>query len=125
MPRLVQSVFCWVCGEAFPLPYKQSPDRVRYCPGCRPAVRRATTDRHHAMRESNSIDLDRAHRWTRQVQERTAAKATQRHAPWTERDDLVVIALASMPIEETCDLLGRSLLSVQQRRWKLRRRGKL
>jgi transposase len=52
----------------------------------------------------------------------TLQAATNRDAPWTEKEDIVLMELTDSPAHELALILGRTLWAVRHRRSRLRKR---
>ncbi len=75
--------------------------------------------------EERRDHLARANAYLAEHQETTQARATQRHARWTEEEDAVLIARQAEPAPVLAAELERTLRGVYRRRDQLRAKGLL
>jgi len=104
-------------------------ERRAYHPACRPVavqvIRRVRErERWEALPvEERRDSFARAHAYIEEHQQTTQATATQRHAPWTDAEDAVLIARPDAPAHVLATELRRTLHGVYRRRERLRARG--
>jgi hypothetical protein len=115
----VQYRTCRHCGEL--LTIRNSHAKMAYHDACRPEARAAIQRVLDAQRPVTAEKLKRAHEWSRTVQAETKRQATQHMRRWSRDDDDILVKLLDHPITETCEVLGRSLHAVQNRRQVLKR----
>jgi hypothetical protein len=120
----------WVCRVRYDTcPYCQRPVTVRirsaqhaYHPECKPLAKLARQRERDADESRARDNVDRIRQWWVDKQEETRQKADQGGTLWTEEEDKLLLSMLDRPMEETCDLLHRSISAVNHRRRRLKLR---
>ena len=121
---------CLHCGVPFTRRGHRD-SRRDYHAQCRPEARRAiqsVIDRRRWNKmpcEARNILLDRLHDHQADHQAASLMTAKQHMTRWTADEDTMLVERAGEPLHMLARDLGRTLLAVQSRRWKLRDRGLL
>ncbi len=121
---------CLHCGVPFTRRGRRD-SRRDYHDQCKPAARRTIQSAIDRRRweemppEACNVILDRLHQHQAEHQAASQKRAVQHMTRWTADQDAELIERSGEPLHVLARDLGRTLLAVQARRWKLRGRGLL